>query len=162
MHEPIIDSLAAAPDVFIELLERLPPDALFERPSLDDWSIAEILGHVRAADAIWTPRLLFALVHDGVTMPGVDERGLQDVLGASGLVIGDQVTAFAFGRAELCGILAALTEDEWSHVVEHAERGAMTIIDACAAMAKHEAEHLGQARAVADAVTTSFEPGTSQ
>jgi uncharacterized damage-inducible protein DinB len=157
MHEPIIDSLAAAPGVFADLLARLPADALFDRPASEEWSIAEILGHVRAADAIWTPRILFGLVHDGVTMPDVDERALQDVLHASGLVIGDQVTAFAFGRAELCGILRALTEDEWSHVVEHAERGAMTIIDACTAMANHEAEHLGQARAVADAVTASFE-----
>ena len=68
----------------------------------------------------------------------------------SGLGIGDQVKAFASGRTELCGILRAVTEPAWSHVVKHAERGAMTVIDACAALAEHEAEHLGQARLVAD------------
>src|SRR5687768_15351612 len=106
MHEALVGDLAAAPDVVIDLVESLPPGAWTE--SVDDgWSLAEIVGHLRAADAIWTSRILFAVVHDGIAMPDVDERALQDVLHASGLLLGDQLTSYAFGRAELCGVLAA-------------------------------------------------------
>lgn len=159
MHEPLVTELAAAPNVVADLVESLPVGLLTQSPTGEGWTITDVIGHMRAADAIWTPRILVALVHDGAPMPDVDERVLQTVMHASGLLLGDQLTSYAFGRAELCGVLDALTEDEWSHTFTHAERGHVTVIDACTVVARHEAEHLEQMRTIAAGLRASFEPG---
>ena len=160
MHDDVVRTLAATPDIVADILETLPEGAWTTKLIEDEWSLADVIGHLRAADSIWTPRILFALVHDGITLPDVDERALQDVQRAAEMDTGDQVTLYAFTRAELCGVLGALTEDAWSHAFTHEVRGAMTVIDACTLVARHEAEHLEQLRLVADALRESFEPPT--
>ena len=143
MHDDVVDALAAMPAA----LSALPADLGDRRPSEDEWSVAEIIGHVRAADAIWRPRILFALVHDGLALPDVDERALQRVLGGGGLDLSAQVVAYAFGRAELCGVLASIDDDGWSRTFVHSTFGAITVLDACEMVIGHEAEHLAQLRA---------------
>lgn len=162
MHDAVVDELAANVDVIVAVVERLPRDALHEPPSADEWAIAEIIGHIRAADAIWTPRIMFALVHDGVTMPDVDERALQHVLDAADLDIGDQATSLLFARTELVGVVRALTEPEWSHTCRHGDRGEMAVIDLVMGLAGHEREHLAQLRAMADGLGESFTPGAGR
>lgn len=158
MHEDLTDALAAAPNIVADLIETITHHTATVRPNEDEWAVEEILGHIRAADLIWSQRILLALVHDGVAVPDVDERRLQEVQVAGGLLVGDQVTAWAFARAELVGVLRALTEDEWSHTCVHANRGEMTVIDCATAMARHEAEHLAQIRDTATLLLGSFEP----
>lgn len=159
MHDELIDDLADAAEVIADLVDSLPVDTRRRRPADDEWSVAEIVGHLRAADAIWSPRILNAIVHDGVHMPDVDERAMQAVLDAGGLGLADQVTAYAFARAELVGILRALTDDEWSHVCVHATRADMAVVDLASTLARHEAEHLEQLQRTAASLRESFEPG---
>jgi hypothetical protein len=158
VHEDLTDALAKAPNVVADLIESITHDTAITRPADDDWAVEEIIGHLRAADMIWTQRILFALVHDGVLVPDVDERRLQEIQFAGGLIVGDQVTAWAFARAELVGVLRALTEDEWSHTCRHAVRGEMTVIDCASVIAKHEAEHLTQLRDTAARLLDTFQP----
>jgi hypothetical protein len=158
MHEAIVEELAANAQEIADIVDRHSASALHARPGEDEWSIAEIIGHIRAADAIWTPRILFALVHDGITMPNVDERALQGVLDASGFNLLDQATLLAFGRGQLVGILRALTEDEWSHTCRHTTKGEMAVIDLVDGLLRHERDHLAQLRAVVAGLAESFAP----
>jgi hypothetical protein len=152
MHEATLDALAIGPTVVVELLESLTPTQWDAHPVPGEWSLAEIVGHIRAADAIWTPRLYAALVHDGVTMPAIDERSLQDRMQAGGLPLPDQVRAFTLTRTELCGALRAAQDHLWSHVLWHPDQGPMTLADAATNLADHERDHLVQLRAAAKLV----------
>jgi uncharacterized damage-inducible protein DinB len=143
MHDDVIDALAAAPAA----LTALPADAWDRRPSPDEWSVGEVVGHLRAADAIWRPRILLTLVHDNVAWPDIDERALQSVLETGGLDVSAQVFSFAFGRAELCGALAKLDADGWSRTFVHSTFGDLTVLAACQLVIGHEADHLAQIRA---------------
>ena len=141
MHDDLIDALAAAPAA----LSSLPPEAWDRRPSPDEWSVAEVFGHLRAADAIWRPRILLTLVEDGAAWPDIDERALQTILdGTGGLDLSAKVLAYAFGRAELCGALASLDADGWERTLVHATFGAITVYAACEMVIGHEAEHVAQ------------------
>ena len=158
MHDAAVDELVANAHLIADVVDAHPHDALHQRPAPDEWSIAEIIGHVRASDAIWTPRILVTVVHDGVTMPDVDERALQDVLHAGGLTLTDQATLFVFGRTELVGILRSLTESEWSNTCRHTTKGQMAVIDLVDVMLRHEREHATEIRAAAARLGESFAP----
>jgi hypothetical protein len=140
----VVDRLAAAPAVVNEVVGRAVDPT--RRPAPDEWSVAEIVGHLLAADAIWTPRILVALVHDGITMPGVDERALQEVLDGAGIQLGSRVALFAAGRAQLVGVLRAASSAQWGHTCLHTQQGVMTVHELCDGLAVHEEEHLEQLR----------------
>ena len=140
MLDDVIDALAAAPSA----LSALPPEAWERRPSPDEWSVAEVFGHLRAADAIWRPRILLTLVRDGAAWPDIDERALQTLLDVGGLDISAKVLAYAFGRAELCAALATLDADGWSRTFVHSKLGDLTVLAACEMVIGHEAEHMAQ------------------
>jgi hypothetical protein len=149
MHDDVIDALASTPAVIIDLVESLDTDVAHRRADADDWSTAEIVGHIRAAATIWHTRLLLALVDDGVAVPDVDERALQELQASGGLELGAQVTAFALARTELTGILRSLSDAEWSRSCLHQTGGRMTIVAMCSTLESHEREHLEQLRSAA-------------
>lgn len=158
MHERLVDELAANAAYIADIVDRVPDDAL-RRSVGDEWSVARVIGHVRAADSIWRPRILVALVHDGATMPDVDERALQAVLDGAGLTLHDQAHAFLFDRTELVWLLRSLPDGAWSRSFLHASKGEMAVIDAVDVVARHEREHLATIHAIAQGLTESFEPG---
>ena len=149
MHEDLVDALAHAPTTIFRVTSSIAADVAGARPSADEWSITEIIGHIRAADTIWRARALLTLVHDGVTVVDVDERALQAVQATAGVELDTQVTSFALDRAELVGILRALPDAGWSRTCSHTKAGAMTLLDVCAALEAHEREHLEQLRTAA-------------
>jgi hypothetical protein len=156
-RDDLLDELALNADHLGDVVDGVPDGALEVRPSANEWSVAEIIGHVRAADAIWRQRILVALVHDGAPMPDVDERALQDLLAASGLTLTDQASSFIFGRAELVGLLRTIDDRDWSRTVSHAERGDMAVVDCVDVLLRHEREHMEQIDALVGELTTSFD-----
>lgn len=141
MHD-LLDRLAAGPAVIAEVVGRV--DDPTARPSPGEWSVVEIIGHIRAADAIWTPRILVALVHDGAPMPGVDERALQTLLDGAELGLDAEVALLAARRAQLVGVLRSVDDAAWQQTCVHTVHGSMTVIELCTAFADHESEHLAQ------------------
>jgi hypothetical protein len=143
MHDHLIDALRRAPALVAGAVASVPSGAAAARTG-DEWSVAEIVGHIRAADTIWRTRAVLALVHDGVTMPDVDERALQAVQEASGLTLDDQVRVFTVQRHEIVGILSSLSEHDWARTCVHSTAGLLTMVDVCRAWEEHEREHLVQ------------------
>jgi hypothetical protein len=156
-RDDLLDELTVNANHLGDVVDGVADGALNGRPSDNEWSVAEIIGHVRAADAIWSQRILVALVHDGAPMPDVDERALQDLFAASGLTLTDQVSSFIFGRAELVGVLRTIDDRDWSRTVRHEARGEMAVIDCVDMLLRHEREHMEQIDAVVGELTTSFD-----
>jgi hypothetical protein len=157
MHEQLLDELNANAVHIGDLVDRVPLGGLLERPADDEWAVAEVIGHVRAADAIWRQRILVALANDGAAVPDVDERSLQHLLDGSGLTLADQVSSYIFGRVELVGVLSAIDDRDWSRTCRHETRGEMAVVDCVDALLRHEREHMAQIDAIADGLTTSFD-----
>jgi uncharacterized damage-inducible protein DinB len=143
-----LDELADNARVIAEIVGSHDEHRLRQRPGSDEWSVAEILGHVRAADAIWSWRILLTTVHDGAAVPDVDERALQIVMESGGSTLTEQATTFALGRAELVGALRHLSEESWAHTCRHERHGVLTMADLVAGLADHEREHIVQLRSV--------------
>ncbi len=109
-----------------------------------EWGIRDIVGHVRAADAILSTRVFQVLVREGLQLPGFDERRWGELYAAAAVPLDDQVTHFAMRRAELAAVLRSLTPEQWLRSGEHEEAGMLTVADLCRRIVEHEAEHRAQ------------------
>jgi hypothetical protein len=117
-------------------------DSPAETPSAGgEWSITDIIRHLRASDAIVAPRILHVLVRPGAALAAYDEREWADLTTAAAVPIADQVTEFALRRRELVGVLRSLSQEQWALAGEHEARGMMTVAQIAASIAEHEAEH---------------------
>ena len=148
----MVGRLADAPALVTDVVAALAPELTARRPSDEEWSIDEVFGHIRAADAIWVPRVLAALSTEGVTMPALDERAMQDVQARAGTSASLAVAQWTLARGELVAILERLEPAEWARTFVHAELGTLTVEQACTMLATHEGEHLDQLRDTADRV----------
>jgi hypothetical protein len=146
----VLSALEQTPAAFAAALTKLGATGFERRPAADEWSPLEVLTHVRASDLIVSTRIWSALVRPDAVHPGLDEREYGDLLTRAGLPADDQVRAFTLRRRELLGLLRGLSDDEWLAIV-HTDFGERPVIDAAAAMAAHETEHVGQLRGASGA-----------
>ena len=146
--EEIIATLAATPGRLMTELSSAEPDRLARSPSPSEWSALQVLAHVRASDAIMSPRVI-QLIGEGsdIALAVVDDRAFASTRLRAVTPIEVQLGAFALGRAEFVAVLRTLTAEEWSHSVLHPEYGRLTLRRICAEIGRHEGEHLLQIRA---------------
>ena len=113
-----------------------------------EWTLAQVLNHVRAADAILSTRVFQVLVRVGTPLPAFDERAWGKLYGTSGVSLDDEAAHFALRRAELVAVLRSLTPEEWSHTGQHETLGLLTVADIASSIASHEYEHRLQIEAM--------------
>jgi len=127
-------------------------DQLRERPSADEWSVLECLGHAVDAELVSSARYRWIVAHDEPPLIGYDQDLWVDRLHH------DEDDADA-----LLGFLQALrtanlamwtrsTEDERARVGQHAERGPESYDLTFRLLAGHDRFHLAQARRSLDIV----------
>jgi DinB superfamily len=138
-------------------------DAL-RAPSSGAWSLADIVGHLRATDAILAPRVFHVLVRNQPPLIGFDERAWAALTATAQLSLAAQVDIFAGLRAELVGVLRALDASVWTRGGVHETRGPMSLLQIVVDIADHESEHHVQwdAALVALSHPPSAKPGHSR
>ncbi len=107
----------------------------------DDWTAADIIRHMRAADAIISHRLWAMLVRDDAPLIAYDEREWGLLIAAAEMVLVVQVESLRLRRVELLAMLKSLTDDAWSRTAAHETRGEMKLLDVAHMLAEHEVEH---------------------
>ena len=112
------------------------------------WGVADIIQHVRAADAILSPRVFQILVRDGAPLPAFDERAWGELLANAGIPLDQQVAEFTLRRAELVAVLRTLTQEQWQSCGQHEVTGLVSVAAVCRGIADHEAEHRAQLEGV--------------
>ena len=118
-----------------------------------EWTIAQVLHHVRAADAILSARIYCVVVRDGAPLVAFDERAWGALIGASGVSLDDQAAHFALRRAELVAEMRALAQEEWSRTGKHERQSTLTLTDIASSIVSHETEHRLQIEAMLRAAT---------
>ena len=148
------DALAAFPEDLKRELEGLSDAALRFRPSPDEWSIVEIVGHMTDVDAIWPARVRQMLSTDNPQLPSVNndmvrQRDYQNKQ------IGFMLITLAERRAEFVELLRMLRPAQLDRPGLHPTRGPITVADAPAALADHDRGHRGQIAANLEAFERS-------
>ena len=141
-HADIVRQLADAPDWLRGALAA--PGHATSGDAAGEWGVSEIVGHVRAADAILSTRIFHMLVREAAPLPAFDDQRWGKLYAAAAIPLEDQLAHFALRRAELVAVLRALTPEQWASGGEHELAGPLTVIDLCRSIADHELEHRAQ------------------
>ena len=109
-----------------------------------EWSAAEVLAHLRAADDIQAYRAYAILARDDAPLPAFDERRWAEVVGYAALPVRETLAVYAGKRGELVAMLRRITREEWDRTCQHETLGALTLWAQLSNLAEHEEEHLAQ------------------
>lgn len=138
-----VDLLVSIPNALKEAAEAAgaPPEG--------EWSAAQVLAHLAAAEQIWLDRLNL-LLHQRdplIKPPGPAFVELQERLMSGDLQT--NLEEFNARRGETISLLMGLSLNDWSRSGIHETRGAMSIEDVVEHIIEHDSEHLEQIRALA-------------
>jgi hypothetical protein len=146
-RDEILEELAAAPERIAELTAGLSPAKLKAAPEPGEWSVVEILAHLRACADVWGGHIAAILAEENPTRRGVNPRHwIRDT------DYGSQAFAWSFRsyreqRAGLLRVLRALPEAAWSRTATIVGAGKPLTVELGSYAAKlfeHERPHLKQ------------------
>lgn len=113
------------------------------------WSVQQVLTHMRACDAIYTPRILALLVRDSLPAADIDDTRLTELLAGQMLDLSRALAHFETQRAEVAGALRSAAPDARAHVLNHETLGRQTLAELIAHTVEHEEQHCAQIEALA-------------
>jgi FMN phosphatase YigB (HAD superfamily) len=129
-------------------LEGLPDEAWRARPSPGEWSLTELVCHLRDVEReVNRPRQRAVVESDNPFVAGADtdpwavERDYQSQSGPEALA------AFSAARQEAAGYLAAQPEAVWARTARHAILGPTRLSEIVGVVLDHDLIHLEQVRA---------------
>jgi CheY-like chemotaxis protein len=146
--DSLINRIADIPNRILRTTDGWTEAELHARPATGDWSAADVLAHLRAADDILTPRIYMMLVRDNPTLVAYEERIWADVLGYAEADFGTSLQTYTLKRAELVNVLRRLTAEQWQRTGVHEHKGSLTVEQLVNEMVLHEAEHCRQIEAL--------------
>jgi DinB superfamily len=119
---------------------------LATRPAPDEWSIAELIGHLIETDGVFRSRVTAVLDSDGVPVLGSCRPWtLHEGKGHEHMSADALRSAFRATRAETIALVDGLTDADW--IRKGTVRGtANSVLDFGSWLANHDVGHLAQAR----------------
>lgn len=113
-----------------------------------EWSPAEVLAHLRAADDIQSIRAYMILARDEPPLPAFDERIWAEVAGYLTLHPRASLDIYFRRRIELAHMLRGVAPADFERVGTHETLGQITLQALLENLASHEEEHIAQLEAV--------------
>ena len=138
-----LDELAAFPTALKQQLQGLSDAALRFRPTPDDWSIVEIVGHLTDVDAIWPGRIRQMLSTDNPALAHVNNEIVRQ-RDYQNKQIDTLLMTLAERRAEFVELMRSLRPAQFARPGLHPTRGPITVAEGIAALADHDREHSEQ------------------
>ena len=126
-------------------LLNFPQQQFKVKSNSDEWSLKEILCHLRDVDIeVNIPRLQAIIIEENPTLTGVStdqwavERNYsgQDALAA--------FTSFVEARKKLVSLFASLKASDWSRRANHTFLGPTTLSELAGIMLEHDQQHIFQ------------------
>ncbi len=145
-HVPsMMATLRSTPAALYTLTSRLTPEQWKRRPAPEEWSVTEILCHLRDVDReVNLPRLRKIIEEENPFIPGKDtdpwarERDYFNQDGPSALL------EMANARSEIVGRLRDLRPEDWERTARHALFGPTTLKEMVSFIVNHDHPHLQQ------------------
>jgi hypothetical protein len=108
-----LDLLAKAPSRLEAFTEGLPPEDVRRRLGPDEWSINDILAHLRSCGDMWGDGIARLLAADHPTFKAINPRTWIEQTDYPDLEFRPSFEAFAAQRAALVATLKALSPEDW-------------------------------------------------
>jgi hypothetical protein len=133
--------MTATPAAVREPTNGLTDELLTTRPELDEWSVAELIGHLWDAEIAYAFRARLILAQDEPPLIGYD----QDAWAALPKPpFGELVDAFTALRTANLALVRQTPEELWDRFGIHAERGKTSFRLLTETIAGHDRAHLKQ------------------
>ena len=130
-----------------EVTARFNEDQQHWSPGQRDWSMIEVLAHLRACAEIWTHSIYAMLAEAQPTLPPLDERRWAKTRRYTDASYAANVQVFTLERAALLNVLRRLPEAGWIRAGQ-IEGRSHTVFSQTRRMALHEVEHRQQIEAL--------------
>lgn len=154
-----VELLAAMPPRIAALTADLAPDQLVAAPAPGEWSVNELIAHLRANADVWGGHIERILREDRPTWRRVSPRGWLTKSGYAAWPFPDSFEAYAAQRTDLLAVLEPLAPASWERAAVVRESGGRVIersvLFYATSLANHEQVHLGQ---IADTVRVVAAP----
>lgn len=151
----VLTLLAEASLRIAEVTEGLSPEQLRRRIGQDDWSINDILAHLRSCADMWGDGIARILAADHPTFKAINPRTWIEQTDYPNLEFHPSFEAFAAQRAGLVATLAALPPNDWERLATVTGAGKpleRTVRSFAERLVLHERAHIKQIGRVADAL----------
>lgn len=138
-----------------EITAGLSPVQLRTPPADDEWSINEILAHLRACADVWGGHIQSILAEDDPTLIGIDPRTWMKKTNYLELDFHDSFQVFTGQREELLAVLENILPDDWNRAARVQAWGQVytkILLGYADGLARHERSHVRQIEQTANAV----------
>jgi hypothetical protein len=144
----------------LTLLDGLSPESWSARPAPGEWSLTEIVCHLRDTDReVHSPRMELVLSADSPFLPGIDTSPWAEERGYAGQSGPDALAALSDHRVQTLHLLESLPANAWERPARHALLGPTTLAEVASIAADHELLHLEDIRRQASEAGAVSPPG---
>lgn len=145
--DQILTQLAEQPKAIAELAAGLPRARLHSAPSRGEWSINDVLAHLRSCSDMWGKYIATIIAEDHPTIRAMSPRTWIKRTNYLELEFAPSLRAFTKQRAELLALLRPLPTAGWSRSATVTGAGRplqTTVLDYARRLADHERSHVKQ------------------
>lgn len=143
--QSVLANLKATPAALDTICKNMAADQWIAKPDGKEWSVVEILCHLRDVDReVNLPRIKRIIRNEVPFLPGVETDPWADerrYITQSGP---DALQSFLEVRTEMCGLLNQLSETGWNGAARHAIFGPTSLFELTGFMATHDVAHIRQ------------------
>ncbi len=143
--EQALTQLHEQPARLAALTAGLPPAQLHARPAPDEWSLNDILAHLRSCADMWGQAIATILAEDHPTFKAVNPVTWMKQTNYPSLKFRPSLRAFTRQRAELLDVLRPLPPKAWARAATVTGAGRpieRTVLSYAQWLANHERSHL--------------------
>ena len=138
-REDVLTALRSTPEVLERLVDRGAA-----RPPSTGWTMAEIVWHLREAEARGLDRMRAMRDQSDPFLPAYDQAALARDGRYAERAVDEGVRAFAQVRRSMLAELERLDAEQWDRSGRHEEVGPITILNQAIHLAGHDLNHLAQ------------------
>ena len=142
----MIAVLGGIPSKVYTLIAPLSEAQLAWRPAEGEWSIKEVLCHLRDAAEVYGLRMQRIATEDNPFLPGYDQEAYARDRKYQEEIVPSVIMVFTEHRLATHTLLRKLPPEAWARTGVHEEAGPMTLEQMAERTVNHELEHLTHLR----------------
>lgn len=145
--EQILVILAGNPSRIAEITAGLSPAQLRTPPEVNEWSVNDILAHLRACSDVWGGQIFKILSEDTPTLIGINPRTWIKETNYLEMDFHPSFQAFSSQRAELLAVLEKIQLEDWNRTARVQAWGQIytqKVHRYADGLARHERTHVRQ------------------
>ncbi len=145
LQRDLLDAFKSTSDTLRFLLREVTQEqAAAARGGDENWSVVEVMCHLRDAEERALERLRAMRDETNPFLPGYDQEAWARERNYAGQDLQDALAAFLRLREEHINDLSALSVEDWERPGTHQEQGNITIFAHTLHMVAHDSQHAAQ------------------